>query len=73
MTDDKSISMREELGSKLRELREGERLTLQQVAELSGVDYSHISKIERGVYAGSIDTLSKIASAMGARVEIVAD
>ncbi len=67
---DKSISMREELGSKLRELRESKRLTLQQVSELSGVDTSYVSKIERGVYAGSIDTLSKIASAMDAKIGI---
>ncbi len=64
--------MREELGSRLREIRKSKQLTLQQIAELSGVDTSYVSKLERGENAGSIDTLSKIASAMGARVEIVA-
>lgn len=67
---DKSTSLREELGNKLREMRNRRGLTLLQVSEMSGIGVSYISKIERGMFAGSIDTFGRLASVLGARVNI---
>ncbi|MBQ6239558.1 MAG: XRE family transcriptional regulator [Firmicutes bacterium] len=40
------------------------------VLNISGIDQSDISKIERGVANPSVDTLNRLAVAMGGRLEI---
>lgn len=49
--------------------RENAGLSQRELAERSGVPQSTIARIERG-YNTSIDTLSKIASALNKRVKI---
>ena len=59
------------IGSRLRELREAQGLTTTQLAEMCGMSHSTISKVENGKWSVSIDILSKVCEALGARVEIV--
>lgn len=59
------------IGSRLRELREAQGLTSTQLAEKCGLTQSTISKVENGKWSVSLDILSKICEALGARVEIV--
>jgi len=61
------------IGAKLKELREEKGLSVRQLAELTGVNYSNISKIESGRYSVGIDILSRITDALGAKIEIVKD
>ena len=44
--------------------------TQKQLAELTGIDQSDISKIERGVANPSISTLNKIATALGMQLYV---
>jgi transcriptional regulator with XRE-family HTH domain len=65
------INNRIRIGSRLRELREAQGLTTTQLGERCGLTQSTISKVENGKWSVSLDILSKICEALGARVEIV--
>lgn len=58
------------IGVQLRALREAKGLTTRELAELAGLDHSHISKMERGAYNFRVDTLHKVATALGAEIRI---
>lgn len=45
-------------------------LTQKQLADLTGIDQSDISKIERGVANPSVSTLERIAKALGGKLKI---
>lgn len=62
---------RVEIGRQLAELRKRRGLSTRQLAELCGVNYSNIGKIERGAYNVSIDILGKVCDALGAKLVIV--
>ena len=44
-----------------------------ELSELTGIDQSDISKIERGVANPSINTLNRIATALGAKLSVSID
>lgn len=48
-------------------------LSQKQLAELSGIDQSDISKIERGLANPSVSTLNRIANAVGGNLSIQID
>ena len=52
-------------GTRLRELRTSRRLSMRDLAELSGVSASYISQIENGRANASLQTLRNLASAFG--------
>jgi transcriptional regulator with XRE-family HTH domain len=54
----------ETIGKKIKELRLRKKLTQQQVADLSGISKSMLSKIENGQTASAVATLSKISEAL---------
>ena len=58
------------IGSRLRELREAKGLTTTQLGERCGLAQSTISKVENGRWSVSLDILSKVCEALGARVDI---
>lgn len=62
---------RKRIGNRLRELREAHGLTATQLGEMCGLTQSTISKVENGKWSVSLDILSKICEALGARVEII--
>ena len=51
----------EDLGARVRELREGRGLTQEKVAELTGLATDTVRRIELGYYGPSFSTLVKIA------------
>jgi transcriptional regulator with XRE-family HTH domain len=53
------------VGHALRELRLAHRLTLSQVADRAGVSRSLLSKIENGLVSTSLETLARLAQALG--------
>lgn len=65
-----SNNIRQRIGAELRALREAKGLTTRELAELAGLDHSHIAKIERGAYNLRVDTLHKVATALGAEIKI---
>lgn len=61
---------RERIGEKLAELRKAKGYSMRQLAEMSGVNFANIYKIENGRYNVSIDILGKICDALGCRIEL---
>ena len=55
-------------GAKLKRLRDERALTLRDLSELSGVDYTAISEIERGQRKPHQSTVRKLATALGIQV-----
>jgi len=53
-----------EVGAELRQLRTSKSLTLEQVAERSGLSTSFLSQVERGICSPSIVSLEKICEAL---------
>ena len=58
-------SLEESVGAAIRELRQRHGLTLAQVSTLSGVSRGMLSKIETGQTSAGMDTLARIARALG--------
>lgn len=56
---------RRQLGRWLRSAREHSALTVRDVGAASGLGYSHISKIERGCVAASVDSLTRLCFVLG--------
>ena len=61
---------RARIGKRVKELREEKGLSTRKLADICGVNFSNIGKIERGVYNVSIDLLSKITDALEAEILI---
>ncbi|MCL6587805.1 MAG: helix-turn-helix transcriptional regulator [Anoxybacillus sp.] len=59
------MSLEKEVGEKLKKLREKKGYTMRYVGEKLGMDYSYISKIEKG-HLPSIKVLKEIAELYGA-------
>ena len=59
------------IGQRIQALRKEAGLTQTQLAEKCGMAQPNIARIEAGTYATSIDVLSRIADALGKRIELV--
>lgn len=59
------------VGEQIAQLRLKRGLSVRQLADLCGMDYSNLSKIERGTYNASIAVINKILTALDARIKIV--
>jgi transcriptional regulator with XRE-family HTH domain len=57
-----------DLGQQLKSLRKLKGLRQDQLAELAGIDSKSLSRIERGVFLPSLDTVQKLADALGISV-----
>lgn len=61
---------RQRIGQQLKELREQAGLNQTQMAERTGLLQPNIARVEAGKYNVNIDTLNKMAEALGAEIEI---
>lgn len=59
------------IGRQIRLARIGKNLTVRQLAELSGVPFQNITKIENGKYNVSIDILGKLCHALGLKMDLM--
>jgi len=53
------------IGAVIREQRSTNHLTINEVAELAGISSGMLSRIERGDVSASLDTLERLATALG--------
>lgn len=60
---------RTRIGKRVKELRESAQLSQQQLADAAGILRPNLARIETGKYNSSLDTLEKIASALGLQVD----
>ena len=63
----------QKLGKRVRELRTMGGLSQEKLGELTGLDRTYISGIERGVRNPSLRNIEKIAKALKARVSDLAN
>lgn len=68
--NDSAVSDLKAIGEKLHSARTSRGLSLQALAEASGISTGMISQIERGLANPSINTISKLASALGLQLGI---
>ena len=59
------------IGMEITAIRKAAGMTQLQLAEKCGMAQPNIARIENGTYATSIDVLSRIAEALGKRIELV--
>ena len=62
---------RARIGKRIREILEEQKMDAKQLALRTGIDAANISRIEQGKYSVGLDVLSKIANALGYKVELV--
>jgi transcriptional regulator with XRE-family HTH domain len=65
------MQTREDFGKRIATLREEKNMSQQELAELTGITQSNISRIEQGKYSVGFDILVKIAEAMGKKIDII--
>ncbi|MEU0675497.1 helix-turn-helix transcriptional regulator [Streptomyces sp. NPDC006172] len=63
--DDRVISRRRAVGAQIRHVRRHHKLTQQQVCDRTGIDVATYSRIEQGHASPLLDTLIRIADAIG--------
>ncbi|MFM9602664.1 helix-turn-helix domain-containing protein [Streptomyces turgidiscabies] len=64
-TDDRVLARRRQVGEQIRRVRERLNLTQPDVCGRSGIDIATYSRIEQGHSSPLLDTLIRIADAMG--------
>ena len=62
---------RARIGKRIREIREEQKMDAKQLALRTGIDAANISRIEQGKYSVGLDVLSKLANALGYKVDLV--
>jgi transcriptional regulator with XRE-family HTH domain len=60
--------LRKDLGVRIRDLRKSGGLTQEDLGEKAGLSYKFIGELERGEVNVSLDSLLKIAEAMGVKI-----
>lgn len=58
------------IGARIRELRKEKNIEAKILSQLANIDAANLSRIEQGRYSVGLDVLSKIALALGAKVEL---
>jgi transcriptional regulator with XRE-family HTH domain len=67
--DDRVLARRRQVGERIRRVRERLNLTQADVCGRSGIDIATYSRIEQGHSSPKVDTLIRIADAMGVELE----
>lgn len=62
---------RKRIGSRIREIRDAKGVEARDLARLAGIDAANLSRIENGRYSVGLDILSKIAAALGKKVDFI--
>jgi len=62
---------RKRIGEQIKKIREEKKIEACQLALMTGIDASNICRIEQGKHSVGIDILSRIANALGYKIELV--
>lgn len=71
MTDEKKQAIRTRFGRRVTALRDMNGWTITELADRAGLGRGHVSRIEKGEYAVTLETASAIAEAFGMAFDIV--
>ena len=65
------LAERKRLGAKIKSMREQSGMTQAELAGLCGLNRPNLARIEAGKYSTGQDILSRIASALGKKLDII--
>lgn len=71
MTDTQKQQTRDRIGQRIAALRKLAGMSQEQLAERAGLQRTHVSRIEAGKYAVTLESIQAIAEALGMTVDIV--
>ena len=71
MTDEQKQRTRERIGKRIAALRKLAGLSQEDLALRAGLQRTHVSRIEAGKYAVTLETIQAIAEALGMTVDII--
>lgn len=71
MTDEQKQQTRDRIGQRIADLRKLAGMSQEQLATKAGLQRTHISRIEAGKYAVTLETVQAIAEALGMTVDII--
>ena len=71
MTEEQKQATRERIGLRIAALRKLAGLSQEQLAERAGLQRTHVSRIEAGKYAVTLETIQAIAEALYMTVDII--
>lgn len=71
MTEEQKQETRNRIGRRIADLRKLAGLNQEQLSERAGLQRTHISRIEAGKYAVTLETVQAIAEALGMTVDII--
>ena len=71
MTEEQKQQTRDRIGQRIAALRKLAGLSQEQLSERAGLQRTHISRIEAGKYAVTLETLQAIAEALYMTVDVV--
>ena len=71
MTDEQKQATRDRIGLRIASLRKMKGMSQEQLSLLAGLQRTHISRIEAGKYAVTLETIQAIAEALGMTVDII--
>ena len=71
MTNEEKQAVRDRIGARISQLRKEAGLTQEQLSESAGLQRTHVSRIEAGKYAVTLETVEAIAQALNMKVDIV--
>lgn len=71
MTDEQKQQTRERIGQRIAALRSVAGMTQAQLADKAGMQRSHLSRIEAGSLAVTLESIEAIARALGMTVDLI--
>ena len=71
MTEEQKQQTRERIGQRIAQLRKLAGMSQEQLSERAGLQRTHVSRIEAGKYAVTLETIQAIAEALGMTVDII--
>ena len=71
MTEEQKQQTRERIGLRIATLRKLAGMSQEQLSERAGLQRTHVSRIEAGKYAVTLETIQAIAEALGMTVDII--
>jgi transcriptional regulator with XRE-family HTH domain len=71
MTDTQKQQTRDRIGQRIAALRKLAGMSQEQLSLRAGLQRTHISRIEAGKYAVTLETIQAIAEALGMTVDII--
>jgi len=62
---------RKRIGERIKEIRQNQGMTQEELGTRTGIQRNHITRIEKGRYSVGFDTLENIAEVLGKKIDFI--